>query len=514
MTNGQRQSGVLLHLTSLPGPHGTGDLGEHAYHFVDWLVTAGQAWWQMLPVGPPGMANSPYMSFSAFAGSPMLVDVLDLSASGWLTSEETQDGPSGNARRVAYPRVRTWKNRVLRSAARAFLEGKGEQDRAGFEKFLHTHKHWLDDFALFQVLSDVHGGTSWTQWPEDLRSRKSSALKKAHRELEPEILVQKFIQWRFFEQWRSLRSYAHAKGVSIMGDLPIFVAHNSADVWANQGHFYLDEHGDPTIVAGVPPDYFSVTGQRWGNPLYRWDMMKGDGYRWWKKRLRSSMELFDLARIDHFRGFEAYWEIPASEKTAVNGRWVKGPGGSFFRSLKRSLKNLPIVAEDLGVITPEVTHMRDQFGFPGMKVLQFAFSDGPENNFLPHHHSANGVVYTGTHDNDTTIGWYAQATEHERDFVRRYFMTDGNEIHWTLIRGALQSVAGLALIPLQDILGLGTADRMNTPGTTDRNWEWRFTWDMVGSYHAERLYEMTALAGRCPGDRLQLVPYPEGKNRP
>ncbi len=514
MTDGRRQSGILLHLTSLPGPYGTGDLGETAYHFIDWLIAAGQSWWQMLPVGPPGMANSPYMSLSAFAGSPMLVDIGGLVRKGWLSAKDLSDVPAGDSHRVAYDRIIPWRASILRKAADAFFAGRGEQDTTGFDEFCGDHAAWLDDFALFKVLSDAYAGRPWSQWPAGIRSRTANELQKAREDHRHAIRTQQFVQWRFYEGWKSLRAYAASKGVSIMGDLPIFVAHNSSDVWSHQDLFFLDDKGDPTVVAGVPPDYFSVTGQRWGNPLYRWDVMKRSGYAWWKQRVRASLELFDLVRIDHFRGFEAFWEIPAAEKTAVHGRWVPGPGIPFFRALKRAIGELPIVAEDLGVITPSVVEMRDAFGLPGMKVLQFAFAGGPENGFLPHNHTPNAVVYTGTHDNDTSVGWYADATEHERDFARRYFQTDGVEMNWTLIRAALQSVATLALVPMQDVLGLPGVHRMNTPGTTDGNWEWRFTWDMVHDHHAKRLYEMTAIAGRCPADRLSLVPYPAGKVQP
>ncbi len=513
MINGRRQSGILLHLTSLPGPYGSGDLGRNAYHFVDWLATAGQSWWQVLPVGPPGMANSPYMCLSAFAGSALLVDLADLVENGWLDADDLSAGAQFSPRAVEYGKVMAWRESILAKAARSFFAGNGSQPKEAFSSFTGSHA-WLNDYALFKVLSDESGGKPWTAWPEKLRRREKAAVAEAVADREGEVNVQRFIQWRFFERWSALRAYAASKGVAIMGDLPIFVAHNSADVWEHRDLNFLDERGDRTVVAGVPPDYFSATGQRWGNPLYRWDRMKSTGYRWWKERVKASMELFDLVRIDHFRGFEAFWEIPAAEKTAVNGAWVKGPGIGFFRSLKRSIGDLPIVAEDLGVITPEVTEMRDAFGLPGMKVLQFAFAGGPENGFLPHNHVENAVVYTGTHDNDTTVGWYTAATEHEKDFARRYFQTDGSEIHWTLIRGALQSVARLALVPFQDVLGLPTQHRMNTPGTVDHNWEWRFAWDMVQPHHAGRLYELTALAHRCAGDRLDLTPYPEGKNRP
>ena len=509
-----RSSGILLHLTSLPGPHGCGDLGPASYHFVDWMVIAGQSLWQMLPLGPVGFANSPYMSLSAFAGNPLLVDLQELKELGWLRAEELASVPLFPEDKVDFASVVPFRLALLKKASDRFFADSAVSQQRDFAEYCRTQKYWLDDYALFEALHAAHCGSLWTTWPEELARREPSALAAARRHFHGDVRFHQFIQWCFDRQWKSLKKYANDRGVRLVGDLPIFVAHHSTDVWAHADLFYLDERGNPEVVAGVPPDYFSETGQRWGNPLYKWDVMKKKKFGWWVNRFRASLNLFDIVRIDHFRGFEAYWEIPATEKTAVKGRWVKAPGRDLFATILRRLGRLPIIAEDLGVITPEVTQLRDGFGLPGMKVLQFAFAEGPENAFLPHHHTPHCVVYTGTHDNDTTAGWYETATEHERDFVRRYTHSDGNEIQWALINAALRSVADTAVVPFQDVLGLGSRHRMNLPGTTQGNWEWRFVWNDVGPHHALKLYEATALTARCAPDRLTLPAYPSGKTRP
>ncbi len=502
----QRSSGILLHPTSLPGPHGSGDLGPAAYHFVDWLVVAGQKVWQMLPLGPVGYGNSPYMSLSAFAGNPMLIDLQDLVTRGWLEAGELDRPPEFNPRRVDYPRVILFRSDKLRKASQGFFTHGTAVDGKAFESFCKENSDWLDEYALFMALNNKYECKVWNQWDSEIAHRRTTALKKATKELSGEIDYQKFTQWCFMRQWKNLKKYANGKGIRLFGDIPIFVAHHSADVWSNPDSFHLNKERKPTVVAGVPPDYFSETGQRWGNPLYRWDVMKKDKFSWWIKRFQSAFDLVDLLRIDHFRGFVGYWEIPASEKTAVKGRWVNGPREALFDAVEKKLGKLPIVAEDLGLITPEVIFLRDKYQFPGMKVLQFAFSDGPENPFLPHNCHQNSVMYSGTHDNDTTVGWFRTATKREREFAVRYTRTDGKEIHWDLIRLALQSVAVLSVFPFQDILGLDSADRMNYPGTTMGNWEWRFSWSQVNPGHASRLYEESALAARTSSDRLNLPP--------
>ncbi len=500
----QRSSGILLHPTSLPGPYGSGDLGQAAYHFVDWLLAAGQKLWQMLPLGPVGYGNSPYMGLSAFAGNPMLIDLQELCTRGWLDARELAGAPECNPKRIDFARMIQFRSEILSRASDGFFTHASDSDGKAFETFCKEHRDWLEDYALFMALNTRFKNKVWSEWDSDIAHRKPSALQKIKSSLTNEINFHKFTQWCFARQWKSLRKYANKKGIHLVGDIPIFVAHDSADVWSNPNSFYLDNDLNPTVVAGVPPDYFSETGQRWGNPLYKWNIMKKEKYAWWIKRFQATFDLVDILRIDHFRGFVGYWEIPATEKTAVKGRWADGPREGLFNAVEKKLGKLPIIAEDLGVITPEVVSLRDKFQFPGMKVLQFAFSDGPANAFLPHQYHENSVVYTGTHDNDTTVGWFKAATKAERSFLTQYVRTDGREIHWDLIRLALRSVAVMSIFPFQDILGLDSEDRMNLPGTTKGNWEWRFSWDQVHPEHASRLYQETALSSRTSPDRLEL----------
>ena len=492
----QRASGVLLHPTSLPGPYGSGDLGEAAFHFVDWLAGAGQKLWQILPLGGLGTGNSPYMSNSAFAGEPANIDLRELQQRGLLEADDLLPPKSFSAARVDYGSVIPWRTGRLQMAASRFAARAGAADLDAYASFCAEHASWLDDHALFSVLDEQHKGVDWADWPSTIAHRDARALAAARQRYAPAIEQVKFIQWCFFRQWAALRRYAHGKGVSIIGDAPIFIANQSADVWANQRLFELDANGRSLVVAGVPPDYFSVTGQRWGNPLYRWSEHERDGYAWWVERVRRTFELVDIVRIDHFRGFAAYWEIPASEPTAMNGVWKPGPGGALFEAIKTALGDLPIIAEDLGIITDDVTAMRQQFGLPGMRILQFAFNGGADNAYLPHNHERDSVVYTGTHDNDTTDGWWATATEHENDHVRRYFNTDGHDINWVFIRAAMASVAVMAIHPMQDVLGLDTEARMNAPSQGTGCWEWRFEWSEVAAWHAERLGDMARLYRR------------------
>jgi 4-alpha-glucanotransferase len=500
-----RSCGVLLHPTSLPGPFGSGDLGASAYHFIDWLISAGQSIWQMLPLGPAGLANSPYMSLSAFAGNPLLIDLQELVSHGWLVEEDLSAVRSRSAYHIDYAKVMAFRMKILTKASKQFFRQEHSSDHKNYDLFCSAEKSWLDDYALFQALNQKFEDEEWASWDSELANREPNALKKASEGLQESIDFHKFSQWCFARQWSLLKKYANDRNVTLVGDIPIFVAYHSADVWAHPTEFQLDRNGKPIVVAGVPPDYFSKTGQRWGNPLYRWEVMKENKYRWWIERFKKSFELFDILRIDHFRGFESYWEIPEEEETAIKGKWAKGPGEDFFKSVQRKLGSLPILAEDLGIITTEVYALREKLEFPGMKVLQFAFNSGPENAFLPHRYEQNCVVYTGTHDNDTTRGWFEKTSNHERDFAKRYCRTDGKEIHWDFIRLAVESLAEIAIIPFQDVLGLGSEARMNCPGTIEGNWEWRFTWDQVGSEPANRLYELTALYGRCNPDRLHLV---------
>ncbi|MDD5176858.1 MAG: 4-alpha-glucanotransferase [Sterolibacterium sp.] len=497
-----RSSGILLHPTSLPGPYGSGDFGPAAYHFADWLTTAGQKMWQILPLGGIGPGNSPYMSNSAFAGNVLLIDLDDLRTQGWLTDDDLAPHPDFKQQRVNFGVVYHFRLEKLRIAAWRFFSGKHR--RAEFQAFCQEEKSWLDDYSLFMALAEKFQWQDWNLWEQDLAWRNPTAMKRAAATLTPEVMFWNFCQWCFFRQWRQLKQYANQRGIQIIGDIPIFIAYQSAEVWARRDLFELGPDDLPSVVAGVPPDFFSETGQRWGNPLYRWPAHEQEGYAWWIERMRKTAALVDIVRIDHFRGFAAYWEIPAEEPTAVLGRWQPGPGEKLFGAIQEALGRLPIIAEDLGVVTPDVVALRDKFRLPGMRILQFAFSGETDNPYLPHNFLNNTVVYCGTHDNDTALGWFGSASQRERNFACKYLGCDGSEIHWDLIRAASQSVADIAIYPLQDILGLGSEHRMNLPGKQGGYWEWRFEWEQVDALHAERLYEITAVHGRCPTDRLLL----------
>jgi 4-alpha-glucanotransferase len=494
-----RSSGILLHPTSLPSPHGIGDLGAEARRFVDFLAGAGQKLWQVLPLGPTGYGDSPYQCLSARAGNPLLISLERLVEQGRLEASALASAPGFPEGQVDFERLVPWKTAVLQSAA---------QPGSGFENFCEANRHWLDDFALFVALKAQHKGVAWTQWEAGARDRDPQALAKWRRQLAAPIAAQRLLQFLFYEQWSELREYARARGVRIMGDLPIYVSHDSADVWTNRQYFHLDAQGNPTAVSGVPPDYFSQTGQLWGNPIYRWDALAKDGYRWWLDRFRATFAMVDMIRLDHFRGFEAYWEVAATESTAVNGKWVKGPGAALFRAAKAEMGDLPFVAENLGVITAEVEAIREEFGFPGMAVLQFAFgTDAQAPTFRPHNYPRGVAAYTGTHDCDTTVGWWGsegrgestrsdEDIRRELDFARRYLNTDGKDIHWTFIRTLEASVADTVLIPMQDVLGLGTEARMNQPATMGGNWRWRYRPGDLKPELAERLRELTVLYER------------------
>lgn len=511
-----RSAGVLCHVTSLPGSWGIGDLGDAAYRFVDWLAEAGQGIWQILPLGPPGYGESPYQSYSAFAGNPLLVGLDRLAEEGCLSRQELNAGLQFDLHKVEFERLRPFREHCLTKAQAAFEKSASAVLRNEFDAFRDEQGWWLNDYALFSALKSSHGGKPWTEWEPELVVRQSAALRACEKSLKSGIEREEFIQFQFHRQWRELKSYANGRGVRVMGDLPIFVAHDSADVWANQGQFSLDERGRPTVVAGVPPDYFSATGQRWGNPLYRWDAMREDGYGWWIKRFRHALAQVDLVRVDHFRGFAGYWEIPAENPTAAGGRWVTGPGAPFFEQILSKLGRLPLVAEDLGVITEEVEDLRDTFEFPGMRVLQFAFGDDPKaSDYQPHNYPRNCVVYTGTHDNDTTVGWFHSSADQsttrtadqiadEKRHALQYIGTKGTEIHWDMIRLALASVADTAIVPLQDVLGLGTTARMNLPGTAQGNWIWRFAADQLTSECRDRLRELTTIYDRLSSGNAPL----------
>jgi 4-alpha-glucanotransferase len=492
-----RSAGLLLHPTSLPGPYGIGDLGPVAYTWVDALVRAKQTWWQILPLGPTGYGDSPYQCFSAFAGNPYLTSPDVLVKDGLLRQADVT-GQHFPDDRVDFGSVIKFKVRLLSQAWENFKAGDAPALRPLFDDFCAAHARWLSDFALFMALKDEHGGGAWTDWEADLVRREPAALESARTRLADPIRQHKFRQFLFFRQWGALKEYANARDLKFIGDAPIFVSSDSSDVWAHPELFLLSEDRKPTAVAGVPPDYFSKTGQLWGNPLYNWKALKQTGYAWWVDRLRSTLELVDLIRLDHFRGFEAYWEIPAGRPTAEVGRWVKGPGANLFEVVQAELGRLPIIAEDLGVITPEVHALRERFNLPGMKILQFAFGGATEDRFLPHNYDdPNCVVYTGTHDNDTTRGWYQKATEGERDLFRRYVGRDGREVSWDLIRLAWASVADTAVAPLQDVLDLGAEARMNLPGQPSGNWTWRFRSGQLSEPMLDRLAELTLLYGRA-----------------
>ena len=504
----QRHSGILLHPTSLPGPHGSGDLGPSAYYFVDWLVAGSQTLWQVLPLGGIGPGNSPYMSPSAFAGNELLIDLAQLRDAGWLSDADLSSDPAFNDGQVDYPLMQQYRMARLRLAAEKFFADSRHNPREQFTAFCSEARNWLDDYALFMALDKEYGGCGrvWQDWPSPLVRRNPEAMNEAAQTLADESNFWKFCQWCFYSQWAELKEYANKRGVEIIGDMPIFVSAHSADVWANQQLFDLDDKGRPRVVAGVPPDYFSATGQHWGNPLYHWPAHEKESYRWWIERLRATLALCDIVRIDHFRGFESYWEIPASSETAVDGQWQPGPGAALFNAMQNAMDNrqsqlsdVPrIIAEDLGIITPEVTALRESVGLPGMRILQFAFDGHSDNLYLPHSFEANTVVYTGTHDNDTTCGWWSGLAPHEQDYVRRYLAISGEFNEWDLIRVASASVAALAIIPMQDVLGLDSTCRMNFPGHAEGSWGWRFGWHQVAPWHAERLAELTQLYGRVP----------------
>lgn len=491
-----RAGGVLLHPTSLPGPHGSGDFGASAYHFVDWLVVAGQRLWQILPLGGIGPGNSPYMSSSAFAGNVLLIDLAELQQYGWLDADDLAPPADIAEHRLNFAAVVPFRMARLARAAARFASAPNAADQAAFGAFCVQHASWLEDYALFMSLADHHGWRDWSDWEEPLAKRRAGALRAARKEHAERIAFWKFCQWCFFRQWQNLKTYANQRGVQIVGDAPIFIAYQSAEVWSRQDLFELDAAGRPTAVAGVPPDAFSATGQHWGNPLYRWKAHAKEQYAWWIERIRRTFELVDIVRIDHFRGFAAYWEIPADQTTAVNGRWVPGPGKALFDAIAATLGPVKIIAEDLGVITPDVEALRRDCAFPGMRIFQFAFGSDSGNTYLPHNHDHDSVVYTGTHDNDTTLGWWTKIDESEREHVRQYLASDCAEIHWDLIRAACASVADTAIHPMQDVLGLGGEARMNFPGKSEGYWEWRFSWSQVRDWHAPRLAALCQLYGR------------------
>lgn len=494
-----RTSGILLHPTSLPSPYGIGDLGQAAYDFVNFLEKSGQHLWQILPLTHTGYGDSPYQSFSAFAGQPLLISPELLTGLHLLTEEELLTCPKAYPEHVDYGTVIPWKMDLLKKAYERFSEAEHHALSEKYGDFCKKNADWLEDYSLFMALKDLNGGVSWLEWEDKYRMPDESFKHTLKNTLAEESGFYKFIQFLFFQQWGQLKEYANAHDIRIIGDIPIFVSMDSADVWANQHLFQLDTKGFPTAVAGVPPDYFSATGQLWGNPLYEWEMHKREGYSWWISRIAGQLEILDILRIDHFRGFEAYWAVPYGEETAVNGEWIKAPGESLFTAVQNALGNdLPIIAEDLGVITPEVEALRDKFSFPGMKVLQFAFEDTSESTFLPHNFTTpNCVCYTGTHDNDTTRGWYETLRKDCRKKLRRYLnMKKQEPASGQMIRACLGSTAAYAVFPLQDVLDIGKEGRMNTPGVAAGNWNWRFQKGVLTKKVAKRLKKLSQLYGR------------------
>jgi len=503
-----RASGILLHPTCLPGPFGIGDFGPAAFAFVDFLKDAGQKLWQVLPLNPTGYGDSPFQCFSAYAGNHLLISPEKLQRQGILDASDLRESGDFPRESVDFEGVIRLKTKLLTKAAKRFQSDARGDERRAFDEFCLKNSSWLPDFALFMACKHEHGGLAWNHWPPDISQRVPAALSAAVSRLKEAVFAVQYWQFEFFRQWNEVQAYAHKARIRVIGDLPIYVALDSADVWTNREYFQLSENGEPIVIAGVPPDYFSATGQCWGNPIYRWDRLQQTGYRWWIERFRAVLQLYDAIRIDHFRGFEAYWEIPGDEKTAIKGRWVKGPGLDFFAALERALGDLPIIAENLGVITPEVEAIRQRFGFPGMAILQFAFGKDPQGpSFRPHNYKRELAVYTGTHDNDSTVGWWSSTgagdstctpedVAKEHAFARSYLNLKEGPIHWAMIRTILSSVADLAIVPLQDVLGLGSEARMNLPGTAKGNWGWRFQAEALTPELAQRLREMVELYDR------------------
>ncbi|HHN65642.1 MAG TPA: 4-alpha-glucanotransferase [Nitrospirae bacterium] len=496
----KRQSGILLHITSLPSRYGIGDFGEGAYWFADLLQATGQSLWQILPLNPTLTVhgNSPYNSISAFAGNPLLISPDILLSEGYLREDDTRDMPAFSDNEVSYDKVSEYKVKLLMRAYYRVRDRLGDDEE--FQAFKERNAYWLDDYALFVALKEHFEGRVWNEWPDDLKKRHPGALQRYRRVLKEKIQMECFFQYLFYRQWTALRRYCNERGIRLMGDIPIYVHYDSVDVWSHPEVFQLNGDRRPLFVAGVPPDYFSSTGQLWGNPLYNWDYLKETGYRWWIERIGHNLELFDLFRVDHFRGFVAYWQVRAGEKTAIKGHWVKAPARDFFSSLLNHFGDLPIIAEDLGVITPDVVEVMEHFGFPGMKILLFAFGeDNPAHPYLPHNYGENYIVYTGTHDNNTTVGWFRNETSREdRQRLFEYIgrVVTEEDVHWELIRLAMMSVARMAIFPMQDILGLDESARMNRPSTRRGNWKWRLRKELVSDSIRERLLRMTTIYNR------------------
>jgi len=532
----QRSSGVLLHPTSFPSKYGIGDLGEEAYKFIDFLKKGKQTLWQILPIGPTSYGDSPYQSFSAFAGNLLLISPELLVKEGYLNEADLNEVPNFNENKVDFGEVTKYKKELFKKAYEGFKHNASTAQKIEYNKFCFENISWLEDYSLFvslkdyfinkrthegknseysafkndcdfikeNLFDDYYFGAVWSTWPKEIASRREDVIKDWKIELSEEMRTYKFLQYEFSRQWKNLKKYANENDIEIIGDIPIFVAYDSADVWANPELFYLDSKGFPTVVAGVPPDYFSATGQLWGNPLYNWDIHKKNNYSWWIKRVKNMLGLVDILRIDHFRGFDEYWAVLSSEETAVNGEWLKGPNVDLFHAIEKELGSLPIIAEDLGVLTDSVCKMRDDLGFPGMKILQFAFYADDKyrtNDYLPHNLVKNAVIYSGTHDNDTTRGWYDSSNDADMDLVRRYMNISGDNISWDFIRLACSTVCDIAIHTMQDIMSLGTEARMNMPGTMSGNWQWRYTKDMLKDEYALALAYTCNIFGRIKPEK-------------
>jgi 4-alpha-glucanotransferase len=490
----QRSSGILLHPTSLPGNYGIGSLGQHAFGFVNYLEKAGQKLWQVLPMGHTGYGDSPYQCFSIFAGNPILIDLDLLKEQGLLTDGDLKSPIPFPTDKVDYGAVINFKRKALKAAYDRFMQS--EDDHQEYEQFKTENAHWLTDYALFIAIKESYGGNPWWDWKEDIKMHDEKAIKNFSADHQNEIGFHQFVQYLFNKQWQQVKQYANDKGISIIGDIPLYVAHDSADVWSNSKVFQFDDERNPLSVAGVPPDYFSATGQLWGNPLYDWDFMKKNGFKWWIERIKATTDLYDIVRIDHFRGFEAYWAVPFGDETAMNGKWVTAPGQALFETVKKELGTLPIIAEDLGIITPEVEELRDNFEFPGMKILQFAFHSDDGSGYLPHNYTRNFIVYTGTHDNDTLRGWFNTLEDWVKQRVLDYVDATEENVIDKMIRLAWSSTAKMAVIPLQDLMDLGSEGRMNTPGTPANNWQWRFRQEQLSDEKAEWLNHLTKIYNR------------------
>ena len=495
-----RKAGILLHITSLPNKYGIGDLGSNAYNFVDFLEEAGQKLWQILPIGPTGYGDSPYSCFSAFAGNHLFISPEQLLKEGLLNDDDLSDTPEFSNSKTEYNKVKDFKKTLFKKAFEKFAFAEHKLKNS-FDKFCYENAFWLDDYVFYMSLKDSHNGDEWSKWEEGLTKRDISEMKKWSEKLKDEISFHKFVQFLFTHQWYKLKDYANSKDIKIVGDVPIFIAYDSSDLWGNKRLFTVENDGEPITIAGVPPDYFSPTGQLWGNPLFKWKEMEKSNFDWWVKRVRHQLKYIDILRIDHFRGFDAFWEIPGDAPTAENGKWVKGPGAKLFETLKEELGELPIIAEDLGVITKSVNELRNKFNFPGMNILQFAFGEGMETRFLPHNIKENSVVYTGTHDNDTTRGYFEKEKNNDNNInshAQEYLNYYGDDIAQELIRVAYSSSADIVVIPMQDVLNLGSKARMNFPGALGGNWQWRFTWEQITTDLAPKYKRLTKLYERPP----------------